>query len=373
MILGTTIVPFTQNAKKVDETNKDNQDALDKLNNKVDSFKTNTGTTIYQSTQAPDIYNPDKYHDGDIWYVQDSNHRTIDMFTFSNGAWTQTTWDAQTLNVQTLSSLTANLGTVNSGTLNAVNINGAAIYVAGDNAVFSGQEQYWLDKNGFHEKYSNEYSDSSVWIERGTITFMDGAGRPSSHPDSSYISSDDAYFKQNFVVEGHALFKNRLETNNGIDITGDIRGSSGLYLAQINVSGGNKIYSSNGDIWFREGPGDNENVLHASAFKTTSNASLKKNIEIYSGKQALAEINSTDIASWYFTKDGAEKGAHIGPIIDDVNEVGEMKYQVSKELIDKNKDGVSQNNAIGLLMAGMKEQSKQISDLSLRVAQLERN
>lgn len=57
-------------------------------------------------------------------------------------------------------------------------------------------ERYWLDQNGFHERYNATRErpvDFSVWINQGSISFLSGGGRPENHRgEGSYIDVNQA-------------------------------------------------------------------------------------------------------------------------------------------------------------------------------------
>ncbi|WP_334427244.1 MULTISPECIES: hypothetical protein [unclassified Levilactobacillus] len=329
MIIATGSVNIDENTKLAEQAGADNEEALKNL-------KTSMDGKITVSTQAPFADGVD-HADGDLWLIQ-SDGLTTAMYTYGAGGWSEKQWDQDTLNVKELSALTANLGTVNAGTINGVeidgsSINGSAIHVNGF------QDQFWLDKNGFHVK--NILSNYSTWIYGGMITLTQGNNGTLTLSSYNGIES---------TVEG--LFGNI--------IIGRLGGGS----HRISTEDG-------GNIYFGDSPSSSIS-LHASAFNSYSLASVKHDIVPISGDYALSQVVATDISSFRYTGRDNSESKLIGPVIDDLHEIGEKDHGISSAILTADKKEININNEVGLLMASVKELTKRNSELSLRVSALER-
>lgn len=329
MIIATGSVNIDENAKLAEDAGADNEEALKDL-------KTSMDGKITVSTQAP--FNDGVSHNnGDLWLIQSDNITTA-MYTYGAGGWSEKQWDQGTLNVKELSALTANLGTVNAGTINGVeidgsSINGSAIYVNGL------QDQFWLDKNGFHVK--NIIDGNSTWVYGGMITLTRG--------NSSTLTLDPV---------------------SGIEAT--VEGLFGNIIIGRFGGGSHRISTEDGgNIYFGDSPSSSIS-LHASAFSSYSLASVKHDIVPISGDYALSQVAATDINSFRYTGRDNSESKLIGPVIDDLHKIGEKDNGISSAILTSNKQEINVNNEVGLLMASVKELAKRNSELSLRVTALER-
>ena len=151
------------------------------------------------------------------------------------------------------------------------------------------------------------------------------------------------------------------------------------YLAEsIKCGPGGHISSVSGtDIYFHNEAGNTidihagDVISHGNKLKST--LSSKRNISDISTVAALAKVNATDIKRWQYKDDDNSK-IHIGPIIDDVNKLGNKQYSTPNDLITQVGDetGLNESNALSMTMAALQELSKRNDQLSQRVTELER-
>ncbi|AFS00594.1 MAG: Lipoprotein [Lentilactobacillus parabuchneri] len=129
MIIATGTLNIDENAKLAQQASDDAKNAANSAANEAGKIKTSLDGKITVSSQEP--FDDGKTHDeGDIWYVQDSNHITSEMYTYDGSDWVKTKMSQTALSVGQLSALSADLGTIEAGYLNSVEIDSSIIKAA---------------------------------------------------------------------------------------------------------------------------------------------------------------------------------------------------------------------------------------------------
>ncbi|GED95752.1 hypothetical protein LBSP_23120 [Lentilactobacillus buchneri subsp. silagei] len=129
MIIATGTLNIDENAKLAQQASDDAKNAANSAADEADKVKTSLDGKITVSSQEP--FDDGKSHDeGDIWYVQDSNHITSEMYTYDGSDWVKTKMSQTALSVGQLSALSADLGTIEAGYLNSVEIDSSIIKAA---------------------------------------------------------------------------------------------------------------------------------------------------------------------------------------------------------------------------------------------------
>ncbi|CAM3251690.1 hypothetical protein ACN50G_08010 [Lentilactobacillus buchneri] len=129
MIIATGTLNIDENAKLAQQASDDAKNAVNSAADEAGKIKTSLDGKITVSSQEP--FDDGKSHDeGDIWYVQDSNHITSEMYTYDGSDWVKTKMSQTALSVGQLSALSADLGTIEAGYLNSVEIDSSTIKAA---------------------------------------------------------------------------------------------------------------------------------------------------------------------------------------------------------------------------------------------------
>lgn len=129
MIIATGTLNIDENAKLAQQASDDAKNAANSAADEADKVKTSLDGKITVSSQEP--FDDGKSHDeGDIWYVQDSNHITSEMYTYDGSDWVKTKMSQTALSVGQLSALCADLGTIEAGYLNSVEVDSSIIKAA---------------------------------------------------------------------------------------------------------------------------------------------------------------------------------------------------------------------------------------------------
>ena len=129
MIIATGTLNIDENAKLAQQASDDAKNAVNSAADEADKVKTSLDGKITVSSQEP--FDDGKSHDeGDIWYVQDSNHITSEMYTYDGSDWVKTKMSQTALSVGQLSALSADLGTIEAGYLNSVEVDSSIIKAA---------------------------------------------------------------------------------------------------------------------------------------------------------------------------------------------------------------------------------------------------
>ncbi|WP_225424227.1 hypothetical protein [Lentilactobacillus buchneri] len=196
MIIATGTLNIDENAKLAQQASDDAKSAANSAADEAGKVKTSLDGKITVSSQEP--FDDGKNHDeGDIWYVQDSNHITSEMYTYDGSDWVKTKMSQTALSVGQLSALTADLGTIEAGYLNSVEIDSSIIKggsISGSSlSLTNGNTNYWLDQNGFHDRYYgnnifNDYVKKDVWINESGISISDGNYKADIQPEQIKMS-----------------------------------------------------------------------------------------------------------------------------------------------------------------------------------------
>lgn len=129
MIIATGTLNIDENAKLAQQASDDAKSAANSAADEAGKIKTSLDGKITVSSQEP--FDDGKTHDeGDIWYVQDSNHITSEMYTYDGSDWVKTKMSQTALSVSQLSALSADLGTIEAGYLNSVEVDSSIIKAA---------------------------------------------------------------------------------------------------------------------------------------------------------------------------------------------------------------------------------------------------
>ena len=129
MIIATGTLNIDENAKLAQQASDDAKNAVNSAADEADKVKTSLDGKITVSSQEP--FDDGKSHDeGDIWYVQDSNHITSEMYTYDGSDWVKTKMSQTAVSVGQLSALSADLGTIEAGYLNSVEVDSSIIKAA---------------------------------------------------------------------------------------------------------------------------------------------------------------------------------------------------------------------------------------------------
>lgn len=129
MIIATGTLNIDENAKLAQQASDDAKNAANSAADEAGKIKTSLDGKITVSSQEP--FDDGKSHDeGDIWYVQDSNHITSEMYTYDGSDWVKTKMSQTALSVGQLSALSADLGTIEAGYLNSVEVDSSIIKAA---------------------------------------------------------------------------------------------------------------------------------------------------------------------------------------------------------------------------------------------------
>ena len=196
MIIATGTLNIDENAKLAQQASDDAKSAANSAADEAGKIKTSLDGKITVSSQEP--FDDGKNHDeGDIWYVQDSNHITSEMYTYDGSDWVKTKMSQTALSVGQLSALSADLGTIEAGYLNSVEVDSSIIKggsISGSSlSLTNGNTNYWLDQNGFHDRYYgnnifNGYVQKDVWINNSGISISDGNYKADIQPEQIKMS-----------------------------------------------------------------------------------------------------------------------------------------------------------------------------------------
>jgi len=341
MIIATGSVDINEATKLAQDASDSASDLADKMKNTVATM--DGKTTVSSSTP----FNDGKEHnEGDMWTVINDDVASS-MYIYTSGEWKIKKWDQQALSVKQLSALTADLGHVTAGTLESAIINGA--HIDGSTIhLASGTDEYWMDYNGFHTK--DNALNTGTWVMPGLIDVGGSKANP-----SVAISADGIF-----------SYSRRIQTNGMTMSAGSVFGvtSGNLYFEQGDGSSGGSMASVHaGDIY-------------SNGSKVKSALSAKRDVTDYSPDEALAAVMNTDVKKWkYKDADNSSDSQHIGPVIDDVNEVGKKSASIANDMVSTDGKGnyfLNESNTISILLAALKKSNQRIDELSYRITQLER-
>lgn len=387
MIIATGSVDINEATKLAQEAKANASDNLKKVSGKFDTLLNGKITqSIYQPSQVGDTNNHQK---GDLWIVTDSSGYTgtaTKMYIYDGTAWQERRWDQQALNVKQLSALTANLGTVNSGTLNSVEVfaKNLTLDVGADSGDGTTGE---FDGDAGHNPrtWSGKVSQGMGVNFNHGLMHMNAQNNNNGNYDATYIGPNDIKVRKTAGLAPDSGLYNRVDISEGYMIMGttwndDAGVKLGMWsqgLVQGNYVRTNYIYGRDqDDVYFHNTRGQTvgihtgDIISHGHVIKSL--LSEKRDIGDYSGEEALAQINATDIKRWQY-RDDDNSSQHIGPIIDNVNPLGQKKYFVANDMLKSvsGDAGLDESNALSMALAGIKELTKRNDELSARVTALE--
>lgn len=212
-----------ENAKLAQQASDDAKNAANSAADEAGKIKTSLDGKITVSSQEP--FDDGKTHDeGDIWYVQDSNHITSEMYTYDGSDWVKTKMSQTALSVGQLSALSADLGTIEAGYLNSVEVDSSIIKAAKIDATSTitgasieedgNNGRITLDTNGFcaisNGKYlqfvsgnSNGYTQIRGGLDVDSInvgsSIIEGQTFQAYGGNNTHIGSADAW---TYLAEG---------------------------------------------------------------------------------------------------------------------------------------------------------------------------
>ncbi len=403
MIIATGSVDINEATKLAQEAKANASDNLKKVSGKFDSLLNGKITqSIYNPGQVGDTNSHQK---GDLWIVTDSSGYTgtaTKMYIYDGTAWQERRWDQQALSVNQLSALTANLGTVNSGTLNSVEVfaKNLTLDVGADSGDRTTGE---LDGDAGHNPrtWSGKVSQGMGVNFNHGLMHMNAQNNNNGHYDATYIGPNDIKVRETYQLDpGSGLLgrvdiassgiiigtswndikQTHLNSDGGVFVGGEFNSLDGIKAGGRNEGYQNDCSispTSGSDIYFHN-KSDNTIAIHTGdiishGHTIKSTLSSKRSISDISTADALAKVNSTSIKRWQYKDDDNSK-IHIGPIIDDVNKLGNKQYSIPNDLINQVGDetGLNESNALSMTMAALQELSKRNDQLSQRVTQLER-
>lgn len=371
MIIATGSVDINEATKLAQEASTSAGDLAEKMKNTVATM--DGKTTVSTSTPFDD---GKEHNEGDMWTVINNDVASA-MYIYTNGQWQVKKWDQQALSVKQLSALTADLGHVTAGTLesaiiNGAQINGGTITGSAIDQDFTSSDgnhyQLWADYNGFHYRVTRS-SDGMVQDMRMTDSGFTVKG---SGTVPTVIAGDSAISNNITGTNVTAIMNLKGNTVSGSSVSGNGLSISGHTIA---CSDGGALYLE------RNGGGGTTTDIHAAdvysnGSKLKSALSAKRDVTEYSPDEALSAVMNTDVKKWkYKDSDNSADSQHIGPIIDDVNEVGKKSASIANDMISTDENGdyyLNESNTISILLAALKKSNQRIDELSYRITQLER-
>ncbi|MBS1006931.1 tail fiber domain-containing protein [Levilactobacillus brevis] len=372
MIIATGSVDINEATLIAQTASKSTDDLADKMKNTVATM--DGKTTVSTSTPFDD---GKEHNEGDMWTVINDDVASA-MYIYTNGSWQIKKWDQEALSVKQLSALTADLGHVTAGTLESAIINGAQINggtVTGSciDQDFTSSDgnhyQLWADYNGFHYRVTRS-SDGMVQDMRMT----DGGFTVKGSGTVPTVIAGDSIVSNNITgTNVTAIMNLKGNTVSGSSVSGN----------GLSISGHTIACDDSGQLWFETNGGGGQKVADIRAGVIYSNGtalksalSAKRDVTEYSPDEALSAVMSTDVKKWkYKDSDNSADSQHIGPIIDDVNEVGKKSASIANDMISTDENGnyyLNESNTISILLAALKKSNQRIDELSYRIAQLER-
>lgn len=334
MIIATGSVDINEATKLAQDASDSADDLADKMKNTVATM--DGKTTVSTSTPFDD---GKEHNEGDMWTIVNDDVASA-MYIYTSGEWKIKKWDQQALSVKQLSALTADLGHVTAGTLESAIINGAQIN-GGSITIDSGIDKFKMDNSGFEA--SNLIDGYTTNVYGGMIALTNGVS------SSSNVT---------------------LSVGNGINSKG------------LSISGHTIACDDSGALYLeKQGGGGSVTDIHAAdvysnGSKLKSALSAKRDVTEYSPDEALAAVMNTDVKKWkYKNSDNSADSQHIGPIIDDVNSIGDKTASIANDMISTDENGdyfLNESNTISILLAALKKSNQRIDELSYRITQLER-
>lgn len=392
---------IAQGSIAIDENAKLANDAVNHADSNKRQVESLLGGKITQSTLSPgDAHDTNKHQDGDLWIQVGSDGTAINMFNYTNGAWVPHHWDAQALSVKQLSALTADLGTINTGTINSVTINGVElnIDIDGDGGAHDSgiNHRQWTAGNG----WLNNGMDMGFHFQNGLMRWRGQRVGGDGTYDSTFIGPNDikvrnsndyttastsinsrADILSDSITIGRGYGEPSVDYNDSCQLRSDGTATitQTLTVDALNTNAGqatkNEWYiDSGGNLTCGTISSPTIKAIDALAkdHKTKSDLSIKDHIKVFSNKDALKEIQGTDIYQYEYK--GSHDIVNIGPVIDNVHGIKNSEYNTSNFLVSDDGDNshsIKLINGIGLLIGSVKELSQQNEKLLARITQLE--
>lgn len=398
-----------QGSISVDANTKLGQDAQETANEATktaDSAVQIAGSKnrIYTDKVAPPTDGLDRFTVGDRWNVTDDSGVTIiAMYVFNSGKWHKNSWDALTLSVESLSALSANLGNVTAGSLTAVTIEGAKIHITSPGSITNPAggvnhftEDYWLDNNGFHERYilkgidvgdgndPGTIRDMSTWVKNGTIYFKNGGGTPA---DSDYqINVNGARLSG---IQTNSFQANSINLQNPSQLRMHIVDgqTDGKYGLQVGTYAGTESVLS--DFIYAGTDSSSSNMFitkNGNIKRSTSASKYKVDINTVNNQLSLADkLLTIDMRSWV-DKGAAENYArqlstgettenlsikpHYGLIAEDLRDAGLDVFLEYNS--DGGIEGVQYDRAWIPLLSKIRDLQTKNNEYELRISKLEK-
>lgn len=366
MIIATGSVDINEATKLAQEASDDAKNAADSAGDLAEKMKNTVATMDGKTTVSTSTpFNDGKEHnEGDMWTVINDDVASA-MYIYTDGQWQVKKWDQQALSVKQLSALTANLGHVTSGWLESAVITSAQITENSANGTIT------LDKNGFSAVSGNSYFK---FIASGSNQYTVAKGGIRADD----VTADSGNFGDTYI-KGQTFAAYNVNTHIG-------QQGTWTYLSE-NVkcgatNGGNPAISptSGTAIYFHNEGGTTIDIhagdVYSGGNKLKSALSAKRDVTEYSPDEALSAVMNTDVKKWkYKDSDNSADSQHIGPIIDDVNEIGKKSASIANDMVSTDENGdyfLNESNTISILLAALKKSNQRIDEISYRITQLER-
>ncbi|MGX6429587.1 tail fiber domain-containing protein [Levilactobacillus yonginensis] len=351
MIIATGSVDINEATKLAQIASNSADDLAEKMKNTVATM--DGKTTVSTSTPFDD---GKEHNEGDMWTVINDDVASA-MYIYTSGEWKIKKWDQQALSVKQLSALTADLGTITAGTLESTIIEGAQITENSANGTIT------LDNNGFSAVSGGKYLKFVSGNDNGYTQIRGGLDIDEIDVGLSHIGG------QTFTAYGG----NNTHIGNA---------NAWTYLAEgIKCSPQSYISPVSGtDIYFHNAVGTTIDIHAGDVLshgnKLKSALSAKRDVTEYSPDEALSAVMNTDVKKWkYKDSDNSADSQHIGPIIDDVNAIGNKSASIANDMVSTDEKGnyyLNESNTISILLAALKKSNQRIDELSYRIAKLER-
>lgn len=348
MIIATGSVDINEATKLAQIASDSADDLADKMKNTVATM--DGKTTVSTSTPFDD---GKEHNEGDMWTVINDDVASA-MYIYTDGQWQVKKWDQEALSVKELAALTSKLGHVTAGTIESSiitgsQINGGTITGSAIDQDFTSSDgthfQLWADYNGFHYKATGNNS-FDMRMDSDGINIQENGG-------SLFMTKTGGVAASNSV------------SGNGLSISGHTLacGDGGALYFENYAGGGNMADVHAADVY-------------SNGTKLKSALSAKRDVTDYSPDEALSAVMNTDVKKWkYKDADNSADSQHIGPIIDDVNEVGKKSASIANDMVSTDENGnyfLNESNTISILLAALKKSNQRIDELSYRITQLER-
>lgn len=429
MLIAQGSVNIDENAKLAQQA----QQAGNDLANSTSKLRTLMDGLSTEAPYAPTADNDPNYHThryGDVWtQYNDVNgiHIAENMYVWDNG-WQAKKWDMNQLSVKDFSSLNISSSQINSSQIYSANIVGGALALDLNGDGFSGMgydggfNPLRWDNNG-NQFYGDNAWSMGMHAMNGLMTFRGhrspgvidagnfdttmigpndiklrestntntGDGDITDRVDirSNYIQIASGYHELNPGAKNAKYKGVELASNGNVTATGTAY-LGGLQVDEIDpYTGYNEIRIPHGidtnyiknpfwkdaHITFDSAIDCNYNVyantLHGKGVQLSSDLTIKNVVKEFDSKQALSEVLGTDIYKYHYKGDNEQ--TNIGPVIDNVNDIKDAKYNTSEYMISRfdNGDTLALQNTIGLLIGSVHELSKQNEQLLGKITQLE--